>query len=779
MSPPPSQHNNKILRGLRLLDVVLTYGLDGLTELEKDTAFLKEIGLDPEVFFRQIYVERNHLETQLTDAMNSGASNIFHVGPIGVGKTTLLHFALRKYKREHEVPYILVDFKTQRFSNPENYEFVSQLDKIGYQQIEQFLRDYRPKAGKITGSRPSMIFLAELLMREENRKYLDKKNVDYSMDIDGIYNRSSERFEGVAFDQWLHNVANDFKNSQFRDVQTVLHEFLKKITLQELAYAITKYISDDCDKSRRKLVIAFDNVDHISNLTLKEQVVSWLDKSASAFSPSTIVVTNIRPQNLPGVLGADKTNKQTPFWGDGGLLYTTIRVTDDSIDDGLVKEWEHNVEGRFFDPKRDIFNEMTLTSSQKKRLAFDDKVHAKRFDFVKKMLTSGQVNNVDVSDLKIVSDAAQEVLRIKVVADDISMNSNGNRRVLLAGVINFLEYVVLDLGLEWKMIGVAPGVDGKQPGSRGSAIKSLYYKFLGVNSDIALPPVFHSGLFDPVRMVYDCGWRGNRLAGGAEVMNVAKACKDVLVMLAVHNACGNTIDYTSLEAVRISDVARKCNQFGLSRPEVFNVVEKIIRDRSASVSSFFDIDHFHEVLEGRKSINGDERIVATDRCRRTVQVTMYMFNYLCERIKESGQLKYEEDADLTKRGLVHPSLVRGFFHWLSRFVVIEMLIVEAVDASSKKGLRDALRSYHDLVMVKRTHGENPTLMTTRIIKSAQAYIEFASIQLLNDSDPSVSHVYKRALKDLMEIEKIVTKACQSVMKGEPWSVPRDQALAYV
>ncbi len=778
--------------GIRRLEAVLSYGLDGHSELLSNTAWLAELGLNPDTFFESLYVSRPQTEEELFTNLRAGTLHAFLVGPIGCGKTTMLHRVTRAYSKHYHVPCILIDFKTLQRGNPTEYEFAHLINDEGFVQSMSFLSTFNTDTAGIPLEdylQPTQLDLINILLEPQGVGYLtpEHQQIFQQMRTEARLSRDGAR---IPVHEWIIGVlANNSHPSNAR-IQTHIRNISHGMTFFEAAYATCELARRKLESEREsgksrlhKLIVAFDNVDAIDDLILRDQVVAWMRDVAPTYTPVATFVSCVRPQNLHRIR-QPASEDGTPMWGDDGTPILKLSVGEIDIAEETITSWERLLESDWYDSEHDDLH-MTahLTETQRQRLVFDDMIHVKRIEFVAKVIESGRIEGVSLEDLQAVSSAAQEVLRNRDVRLDISMQANGNRRVLLSGVANFLEYVVRELDLEWKQLGNRRKEVGKQSKRRGSVIKSLYYRFMGsAHPNSAQPPIFEPLVFDPVSDILSCGWKGRRLPNDVTAESVATQCSQFLVMMAVYNACGNTLDYWSGEAVTVRSVAANCKRFGLARSVVYRCLEQAIRAASARFAGFFEIDHFHAIRDETRDIDGSERIVATDRCRRMVSHNMYMFNYLCERIERLDEPEMGNRASgarLLLGGLVSEGTVKRFPEWLAKFVVVETWLVEAIEKTRPdNSLKGAFEEYGDFIVVKRTHSEAPSLISKRMAFSALAYLEFAKENHILPEETDLLECYDQVSGDLRSIVKKLKAIAQRIGRGETWNIPRDEALRY-
>lgn len=777
-----------IRNGLRKLDAVLTYGLDGLADQNAESALLHDLGLSPEVFFRELYVSRPATEAELLAQMDSGALHTFVVGPIGCGKTTLLHHVLREYCGQRRLPTLLIDMKTAGIVRPDVYSIADRIEGECKRLIALYLKTYRwSDQDDVLDpfQQPTLATLAMLLLEPQFRQHISALHFGPVHRLDALYAFSPECQAKVGFMGWLSSQLTSESSPGRSQVTELMTTFTVSLGLSEVAFAVAELARRKSGQERRsKLVIAIDNLDAIEDPKLREQLVEWMRSQSGSYSPVITFTACVRPQNIQPAGGNVLDTKA--LWGEEGSPVLKLSVGESDVQEATLREWETYLNGQFYDRALDDEEYRDLALEERQRRAFDDMVHVKRVSFVSDAVAKGLLHEVKVEDLLAVSKAAKEVLNVGSVATDIRMQANGNRRVMLAGVANFLEYVVRDLELDWEHLGVARG--GHRAAAavrelRGSAIKSLYYRFLGsAHAGQIQPPVFDEKVFDPVGVVLASGWKGRRLDTDHGATDVTKRCRDLLVLLGVYNACGNTLSYWSEEAVPVLSVAKCCERLGLKTSDVYESIENVVRCVGVRFAGVFDIDHFLLIHRGARGVEGNERIVATDRCRRLLSVVIYMFNFLCERLKQSGGFPAghsPEDRELAHRGLVAPRIVEAFPDWLAKAVTVETWWIEAVQtAHGATTLKTAYERYCNEFVVKRAHGGSGQLLTQGIARSAIAYLEFCIEKQIYPHEGDVLECYKLARDSLGRIEAALQAVGTRLRRGELWGIPRNEPLPY-
>lgn len=782
--------SGNIRDGLRMMDAVLTYGVDGLAEQNAQTALLKSIGLDPDVFFRELYVMRPSTESELLAQMDSGCLHTFIVGTIGCGKTTLLHHVLRQYCGQRKLPILLIDMKTAGIAKPDIYSIAQRIEDECKWQILLFLRNYRTGADSTlldASAQPNATTLAMILLEPEFHSFISSHHSHPVNRLLTLHSLSPEHRCGLSFPHWLSSVLASDTDPLRPQVSSLISEFTGSLGLFEFAFAMSELSRRELNSNQRsKLIIAVDNLDAIEDPAVREQLVDWMRSQSSSYSAIATFTACIRPQNIPASRVGPTSIKG--LWGEDGAPVLKLSIGETDVNEATLLEWEAYLAGQFYDRTLDEAGYSELSIEERRRQAFDDMVHVRRVNFVSRAINDGRISGMKTADLHAVSQAAKEVLNIGSIANDVRMQANSNRRVMLAGVANFLEYVVRDLELDWERVGIGTR-RGREASNdnvrelRGSAIKSLYYRFLGSgHAGESQPPVFDARVFDPIKAVLSSGWKGRKLDPEYGTADVSRSCRDLLVMLGVYNACGNTLTVWSEYAVPARSVANSCAMLGLHPQDVYESIENVIRSIGVRFAGVFDIDHFLPIYRGEHKINGSERIIATDRCRRLLGMVVYMFNFLCERLKQNSFASMGhtfEDRELTYRGLVLPPIVDAFPEWLAKAALIETWWIEAVHKSgTSKSLKTAYQKYCSDFVVKKRHGSTPLLLTQGIARSAIAYLDYCLGKHIYANEHEVRECYKNVRDDLYRIDNALQRVCERLDRGETWGIPRNEALRY-
>ena len=774
-----------MLAGIKRIEAVLSYGLDAHSDLSARTTLLQDFDLTIDTFFDKLYIERPEAEHNLFSSLTNGVHPVMFIGAIGRGKTTLLHKVLRDYTRATSLPSIIVDFKTaERRNSNSGLDVEALIDQEGMPQIRRFMKQMRRDAHGNPlpeHEQPAMNDLARILLKSGNQRFLTNHNAKVAGHVYDHFEDTDAHKAGEPFDQWVA-ACEDENHEDYHFMLGIRRQLKENLTFVECAFALaelTRSEHRDRGESGRfnKLIVAFDNVDSLNDLKLIDQLVLWMKEESARYQKYVTLVAAVRPQNI-------QQATRVGVFSEGSFHVHNLSISDSVLAEDAKRFYEDFLTDRYYDDRTDANEKLgRLTPDQQTRIQFDNLIHAKRVSFVGDVVRTGSLSGVTLKELQAVTEAATEVLSNRSISIDMAMQANGNRRLHLAGVAAFLDYVVGYLSLDWELIGIRPSSKKQSADKtgRGSALKSLYYRFLGsARTDSVHPLVIDTIAFNIVNSVYRVGWDRNVLANNVTTQTVASEFCNVLVVFAVHNACGHTVDYASNESASVNAVIEDCAMFGLTRAQVIASLTTAIRSRVFYQAGFFEIDHFIAIRDLGREITGDERIVATDRCRSMVQNIVYMCNYLCECLRTDSKRDHAGDVvseDILSRGLVEPEVLNKFIHWICKFVTLEMWLVEAVSKTSRSSLaQDWLKKYFDTVVLRRSHGQAPALMSERIVKVAIGFVSFCITTHIEEDENALKKAYKNARKDLETILSKIEVARANVAKGTLWSIPKTRAL---
>ncbi|MBL8762102.1 MAG: hypothetical protein JNL50_12450 [Phycisphaerae bacterium] len=764
--------SERVRNGLGILDAVLTFGVDGLAEQKERSETLFALGLTTDVFWNELYIHRPGIEKELVSKLESGALHTVAVGSIGCGKSTLLHYALREYCSARGLPPIVIDFKTENKTFP---TLVDVTQHVECQIIRQISLSPELCAGP-HGAKSGFEALLRQLLDADGLRHVTATPFRYVATLQSMQSLAGDD-PSLSLWEWIERVRSTKDHILRPRVIELVATFAQSIGALEYAYAFLSQVRAQRGASARpKLVVAFDNTDQIDDLTTREMVLQWMCSKSLSYSSVVTFVTCIRPQNLPYLHAADASG----MFGDDPAAILKLDIAPIELSSEDMREWQAFMADQRFDPNIESNDLSEFTPAEIQQMAFDDLIHKRRIDFAARVVSSGRIQGVAREDLEAVSQAAQEIQKVGSVARDIRMQANNNRRVMLAGISNLLEYIVKCLALDWASLG-SPGPQADHaPGARerrANAIRSLYFRFLGSSPEPGGQfPVFDCAVFDPVASILMCGWRGRQMIA-KDSKEVATACRPLLVMLAVFNACGNTRRVFSDARTTVSSVVAECAGLGLSETDVREVLHDIIRTVRHRFAGMFEIEHYVSIRERRRDVALTDRIVATPRCFRLISFAMFMTNYLCERLFENHVAAASDPGhQLARRGLIAPDLVADFPYWVAKAGVVECWWIEALHRNSGNGHKHrGVDAYLANFSVKESHGAPLVMLTQRMARSGVGYLEQAIPSLRRD-EGHIRNVYHRAVEQLRTIDNVLEAVVSRLRSGEPWGIPRDRAI---
>lgn len=765
--------SERVRNGLGILDAVLTFGVDGLAEQKERSETLFALGLTTDVFWTELYIHRPGIEKELLSKLASGALHTVAVGSIGCGKSTLLHYTLREYCVARGLPPIVIDFKTENSTFPTLGDVTRFVES---QIIRQISLSPQLRSGP-HGTKSGFEALLRHLLNEEGLRHVSATPFRHMATLQSMQSMAGDD-PTLSLYEWIEHVRSTKDHVLRSKVIELVAAFAQDIGALEYSYAFLSLVrSQRGSDARSKLVVAFDNTDQIDDLTTREMVLQWMCSKSLSYSSEVTFVTCIRPQNLPYLHAADASG----MFGDDPAAILKLDIAPIELSSEDMREWQAFVAGQRYDPDIETNDLSDFTTVEIQQMAFDDLIHKRRIDFAARVISSGRIQGVAREDLEAVSEAAQEIQRVGSVARDIRMQANNNRRVMLAGISNLLEYIVKCLGLDWNALASSSHQAEHVPASRdrrASAIRSLYFRFLGSSPEPGGQfPVFDCTVFDPVASILQCGWHGRQMSAKCS-REVSSSCRSWLVMLAIFNACGNTRKLLADSHTTVSAIVSYCAGLGLSQTDVQDVLHSIIRTVRHRFAGMFEIDHYVSIREGRREVALTDRVVATPRCFRLISFAMFMTNYLCERLFENHVAPATDPGHLlARRGLIAPELVAEFPYWVAKAGVVECWWIEALHRNSTKerGHR-GVDAYFANFSVKESHGASLVMLTQRIARSGVRYLEQEAIPALRREEVRVREVYHRAADQLRKIDDVLEAVIPRLRSGEPWGIPRDRAI---
>ena len=782
----PSISSEQIRRGLTTLQTILTYGVDGIAEQLKRTATIAELGLNPDVFFEELYISRPAHELDLLTQLRAAPLHTIAIAPIGWGKSTLLHFVLRQYSKETGTPIIIIDFRAIQKS----FTGVEDLTAFISKEIKKQLHIDLSKRLSANGTITQQSELDALLAIDEAtiaapRETLSVGAFDCVVALQALFQFNAASSRANTLVEWLREVRVQDNHPMKEKVLEIMLKMQQGRDHNDLLAAYRQVVSPD--RPVAKIVVAIDNMDQMADFRNLEYLDSWMKHAVSQSSLFQIVAC-IRPENQKLLT---KPTHSGIFAEDADHIRKLPLINTD-LDPAVKAEWERLTAEQDTATEIEGVDLDALSPRELERLAFEDMIHIRRLDFAERAVKTGNVGGVVTGDLRAVSAAAREIHRIQSISLDMTGMANGNLRVKWAGVANYLEYIAVLLELEWADIGRAAerrSSDSGSPGrsrvsNRNRAFRSLYYRFLGTGPDLGgQVPVFDSRVFDPVRCVLDCGWDGRKLLA-TEAEKVGEACSTLLVNIAIFNACGNTRRVQREEVVTLRSVVDICKELGLEQRTVLRVIHESIRSVEHRFSGMFHIDNYVVIRDKIRDADLDDRISSTQRLHRVLSLSAFTFGYLCQRLVENGVadvdlLNAPEAKRLAHLGLVPAEVVFELPYWLAKAMTVEAQWVDLLQKADRPNHRltsETFQRYLDLFAIRDTHGSEPMVFTQGIARSCAAFLRIALSTIDQEAERDLFEAYSTAGRQLEHLDKQLREAVRKSNRGECWSIPRDMAI---
>lgn len=756
---------DELIAQTRICEPILTYGVDAHSlSLTSPTAAMNPVSVPTvDVFYTDLYIANTQLESEINSHVDT-LSFIEISASAGSGKSTILHYILRDHVTRRGLPYVLLDFKVVYFGvkSPSISDHLNNLCRSTFREFlqRQVVREHmRP----ISGGMYSLLDLCAVLMDrrfdrvvspavlsklEEAQQHWPESNPNESM---------HERFAKLR----------DANSEKFLSLFAIASQLLDSLTLKDLAFSIAEFKRQLFQEEYcRKPIFALDNADAIPDSATWEQLQGWLDGEAGTLKDIATVLFCLRKTT-------NHLNREG-IQGRGGLYVANISITPEgSVGSAKQTPAAHSSTTNYFDDTSDYYSEAGLSDTEKRVIAYDRSIFERRLEFIRKKLNASAFGG------DCFSVALREILSIRPVEVELSMQTIQNRRLLLGAVVRFLEYVSKDLDLDWDMIGrrmdgsARPASHEEIRGIRGSAIKSLFYKMLGNpqavggNSLLVLDPK----LVDPMNAVASAHWIGGNRLKELDSPQIFENSLGLLTLLAIRR---NTKD----GKVHVRDLHDLLDTFGFAPDSVNAMLGRFIRSTGSVECPFFDIDHFHAMLTDGENPLPEYRVFISSRGSQVCNVSVIMFNYICERIRNlDPSLKLiEESTDNLLRGLVDAQVVRRLPNWIARLITLEMLVLDR--SIQGPNISVPLSRYSGMVDLRSNLPHAMYLMSGKIVQSGISYLEFQTRHVLTKSDRNTMEVYSDALNDLKKILSCLTHIINKVSKGDPWGVPRGQALDF-
>lgn len=740
----------EIIQQSRDAETTLRYGVDAFTRL-----FDSE---NHELFFKNIYLPNEEIEKQLIERLKAN-----RVSPIissaGAGKTTLLHAILREYEKLYLLPIILLDFKIVYF-NEVHSGLSSYLLHLARSATSKWTEQLNTKGMKpFNSTRYSTLDLALELVHKDYVDICSQNCQPIISDLLELQKRSS-----VGIRDQIEEIRNSDHHA-FIEYSSKVYNLEKQMDIKDICFSINSF-----SKKLRKQqdihhpIIAFDNIDAIADLGTQKNLQDWLNEVAPSLEKLTSI---IYAQRSTTDFIATKY-----FQGRGGIFYSSVTFfpKDDQIETYNSSKQDYN----FFDENSDVYYDKGLSEQELKTISWDKQILQKRFSFLehKKGFSHGAYS--------CLSRAISEILAIRPVNVELSMQAGQNRRILIGSVIDFIEYISSELGIDFDDIG-GVNTDAAKAQSkeekiirRGSAIKSLFYKMLGNPNSLGgnNTTKISEGLIDPLFLVNELTWKGNAIHPD-DISKVESQSLQLLLLFAVNNIATNN--------VLLKEVFESVGEFGFQRNAIESSFKKLIKESYFSNKPYFELEDFNKIVLHDLTPTDGLNVLRTTRTKQICSESLFMYNYVCERIRQlelrSAATSAVENPSLLCRGLVDPSVSDRLTMWLCRLLTCELLILDKFNRKNSSSMgNSALRAYGRLLTPRIDEPGIKSLITARMVENAISFLSHHLRSVLLPSEYSLQSNYKALINDLFKLQLSITNIGIQVAAGRPHGVPRGEAI---
>ncbi len=802
--------SEQLAQALHVLTAVLSYGIDGANR-RQTFGITRELGLTPEVFATELYQRRPRDEEEIAAFLRCEAMTLWLVGPVGVGKSSLAHVVLAKHTRDFKVPLLVVDFKVDSIKEAMGHSSDSAavgeaIERLVEAEVDRFAEEmkitttqlaleFTRPGGAVTLHDP-LALRALLVLRERFRQtHGGARGTDDAFFAWTVgLSRAGERAEDRASFRLFRRFASAL-------VRSVRDRLMAMTSLQQI---------ENVDQIRRRAVVLLDNLDSIEDIAVRDGLKTWLRTSGESYKRSVLFVACLRPENdhlLPDEVGSESHDTEEGMFGEGGApimqigvesplrASRVVRLDGDpaGVSEDAIGRFRARDANRSRDPEDDALPSGNDDEDAVPRRAFDDAVIERRVSFLRERARRGHLGDIPTDLIGAVCDAFADASGVKTITDDSQCLSNGNRRDMLAGIANFLEYVLKNSGLHWSEIGGAGGAALRR---RHGAMKSLYYKWVASgfgNSD--QHPVFNVDCYNPVRWTLAAGWslQGGRPTISEErdsegLLPAVRGLSTYLILVAAYNISCNAPQDRWRGRIEMRRLVEVCASLGITEKLVVGELTSMIQAGRVRFHGFIEATRFREIYNqspGRSQLRMDDSIHLTDRACRLLERVGLMFNYLVEliyrerardRIAASMAVSAQHFPDFRVR-LADADAAHAFVKWVRMLATTEIRVVEEFrDRAAGSGQLDWLKSFRSQFCISRradgVAGKLP-LLTQAIAGSGSAHLRNAADV---DTDPENAGELRAAAEELLRLREFVAQSVVPKLEARQPIVPRNVPL---
>ena len=740
----------ELIKQSRDADSTLRYGVDAFSRL-----FDKE---NYDIFFENIYLENEEHEEKFFERLKKKSVSPI-ISSAGAGKTTLLHAVLRKYEKKYSLPVFLLDFKIVYFNELEN-GFSSYLLNIARLAAKSWIEQLNTEEFKpFNSKRYSTLDLALELVNKDYSSICSQACQPIIADLLNLQNK-----ETVGIREQLEKLRLSNPDAHMETCAKI-YALEKQMDLKDLCFSINSF-SKKLQKGQdvHHPIIALDNIDAIADIRTQNDLNDWLGIMAPSLEKFTSIIYAIRSTTD---FVATKN-----FQGRGGIFYSSVtffpKDETNAANNPDISGYD------FFNEHSDIYYNHGLSKQEIDAISWDKQILQKRFAFLesKKGIERGTYSCLDR--------AISEILQIRPVNVELSMQAGQNRRILIGSVIDFIEYISQELRIDFDDIeglnSVADSELSKEEKvvRRGSAIKSLFYKMLGNPNSLggSNTTKIPEGLIDPLYLVNELSWKGNTIDPD-DISKVESQSLQLLLLFAINNV--------ALSRVPLKSVFESVGAFGFRKNAIETSFVKLIKESYFSNKPYFELEDFNRIVLNDLTPTEGLNILRTTRTKQICSESLFMYNYVCERIRQfelkTSTTSPAESPVLLCRGLVDPSVSDRLTLWLCRLLTCELLILDKFNRKNPAAMGNgAIRSYGRLLSPSVEEPGIKSLITSRIVENSISFLAHHLRSMLLPTEGRLDLKYKDSINDLFKLQLAISNIGAQVAAGKPHGVPRGQAI---
>jgi hypothetical protein len=731
---------------------VLTYGVDA-QKSQLDYPAINEgnhAKISYEEFFEKLYVHIDGLEEQLISKLS--VPGLFDLtSSVGIGKTTLLHYVLMQLRKRQNPPYVLIDFKLVHFRNKED-SFAKYLSSAALMQWQEWVGNL-PVSESVQPLKATTYSAIDITAELVDAKFNNLVSPQVQTELKTLLNKfNDEKNEDKNFREWVLRL-RDESVEEFAEVLSQLKVIKNNLTIKDLALGINE-LQKRVGKHFTYPIIALDNIDAIPDISTQTEVSNWLDTERGELGSlaSVIYCKRITTDFVPS----------GTYEGRGGFYIGNITYN------AQVRKREKSDFSQEYIKPSDLerFGSPYLPETK-----WDFEIFDKRIKFLEGVMANDN-SNTRVNVFSCLTTAIKEILSLHPVQSDLIRQSGRNRRLMLGSLMRFIEYISKELAVDFDNVGKRD--DGSQKALsadqqamvRGSAIKSIYYKLLGSDTD-RQNSIFNipDDLLCPFSWVSDSSWGERQLSDG--VIDAAR-----VKSLPFYLLCAIGL-IASDHRTALQTIAERLNEFDFRDEAIRNAMLTFLTHSSSDESPLFEIEGFFSLRSKPEGLNNKRMVLSTVRGEQICFKSIYLFNYLCERLKayDKSLFIFKDESTSFSRGIVSKDIVRRFPYWIARLITLEMRTIDMYKGVGGAG--NSILGYTKII----TGDEGATVNSTiseRCLESANRYLSFYLSKVILASERDLYDTYTEVKGEVLLMQKCIRHMYLRVSRGEQHGIPRDR-----